>query len=60
MRQQVDYVLGHRQPDDVVVVGWAASFPLAYYWPERPTFAPTTIPTAVLFQVQYPTATTWR
>jgi hypothetical protein len=59
VRQQVDYVLAHRQPDDVVVVGWAASFPFAYYWPERPTFAPTTIPTAVLFQVQYPTATTW-
>jgi hypothetical protein len=54
VRQQVDYVLAHRQPGDVVVVGWAASFPFAYYWPERPTFAPTTIPTAVLFQVQYP------
>ena len=39
---------------EAVVVGWAASFPFAYYWPERPTFAPTTIPTAVLFQVQYP------
>jgi hypothetical protein len=54
VRQQVDYVLAHRQPGDVVVVGWAASFPFAYYWPERPTFAPTKIPTAVLFQVQYP------
>jgi hypothetical protein len=54
VRQQVDHVLAHRQPGDVVVVGWAASFPFAYYWPDRPTFAPTTIPTAVLFQVQYP------
>ena len=54
MRQQVSYVLAHRQPGDVVVVGMAASFPFAYYWPERPTFAPTTVATAVLFQVEYP------
>jgi hypothetical protein len=54
VRQQVSYVLSHRRPGDVVVVGWAASFMFAYYWPERPTFAPTTIPTAVLFQVEYP------
>jgi hypothetical protein len=54
LRQQVAYVLAHRQPGDVVVVGAAASFPFAYYWPERPTFAPTTAGTAVLFQVDYP------
>jgi Dolichyl-phosphate-mannose-protein mannosyltransferase len=54
LRQQVDYVLAHRQPGDALVVGWAASFTFAYYWPERPTFVPTTVPTAVLFQVQYP------
>jgi hypothetical protein len=54
VRQQVSYVLSHRRPGDVVVVGSAASFMFAYYWPERPTFAPTTIPTAVLFQVEYP------
>jgi hypothetical protein len=54
LRQQVSYVLAHRQPGDVVVVGNAASFPFAYYWPERPTFAPTTVGTAVLFQVEYP------
>jgi hypothetical protein len=54
LRQQVEYVVAHRQPGDVVVVGWAASFSFAYYWPERPTFAPTTVPTAVLFQVEYP------
>jgi hypothetical protein len=54
VRQQVAYVLAHRRPGDVVVVGSAASFPFAYYWPERPTFAPTTVATAVLFQVDYP------
>jgi Dolichyl-phosphate-mannose-protein mannosyltransferase len=54
LRQQVEHVLAHRQPGDVVVVGWAASFTFAYYWPERPSFAPTTISTAVLFQVEYP------
>jgi hypothetical protein len=36
------------------VVGAAASFPFAYYWPERPTFVPTTVRTAVLFQADYP------
>jgi hypothetical protein len=54
IRQQVSYVLAHRQPGDVVVVGSAASFAFAYYWPERPTFAPTTVITAVRFQVEYP------
>jgi hypothetical protein len=54
LRQQVEYVVAHRQPGDVVVVGWAASFSFAYYWPEQPTFAPTEISTAVLFQVEYP------
>jgi hypothetical protein len=54
VRQQVSYVLSHRQPGDVVVVGAAASFMFGYYWPERPSFAPTTVPTAVLFQVDYP------
>jgi hypothetical protein len=42
IRQQVAYLLAHRRPGDVVVVGPAASFAFAYYWPERPTFAPTT------------------
>jgi hypothetical protein len=54
IRQQVSYVLAHRQPGDVVVVGSAASFAFAYYWPQRPTFAPTTARTAVRFQVEYP------
>jgi hypothetical protein len=54
LRQQVAYVLAHHRPGDTIVVGWAASFPFAYYWPDRPTFTPTTIGTAVLFQVDYP------
>jgi hypothetical protein len=32
----------------------SASYPFAYYWPERPTFVPTTVGTAVLFQMEYP------
>jgi hypothetical protein len=54
LRQQVSYVLANRQPGDVVLVGAAAAFTFGYYWPQRPTFAPTTVPTAVLFQVEYP------
>jgi hypothetical protein len=54
IREQVAYVLAHRRPGDTIVVGSAASFPFAYYWPERPTFTPTTTGTAVLFQVDYP------
>jgi hypothetical protein len=54
VRQQVSYLLANRRPGDVVVVGAAASFIFGSYWPERPSFAPTTVPTAVLFQVEYP------
>jgi hypothetical protein len=54
VREQVAYVLAHHQPGDTIVVGSAASFPFAYYWPDRPTFTPTTVRTAVLFQVDYP------
>jgi hypothetical protein len=54
LRQQVAYVLSHHRPGDTIVVGSAASFPFAYYWPDRPTFTPTTAKTAVLFQVDYP------
>jgi hypothetical protein len=54
IRQQVSYLVANRRPGDVVVVGAAASFIFGYYWPDRPTFAPTTVPTAVLFQVEYP------
>jgi hypothetical protein len=56
IREQVAYVLAHRRPGDTIVVGSAASFPFAYYWPERPTLTPTTARTAVLFQVDYPRA----
>jgi hypothetical protein len=54
LRQQVAYVLDHRRPGDVVVVGPAASFAFAYYWPQRPTFVRTALPTGVLFQPEYP------
>jgi hypothetical protein len=54
IRQQVSYVLAHRRPGDVVVVGPAASFAFGYYWPERPTFVQTAAGTAVLFEVDYP------
>jgi hypothetical protein len=54
VRQQVQHVLLHRQPGDVVVVGAGASFAFGYYWPQRPTFNPATARTAVLFQVDYP------
>ena len=52
--KQVRYVLGHRQPGDAIVVGWAASFSFAYYWPEQPRFSPATNGSAVLFQVDPP------
>jgi hypothetical protein len=54
LRQQVSYLLANRRPGDVIVVAAAASFTFGYYWPQPPTFAPTTVPTAVLFQVEYP------
>jgi hypothetical protein len=54
LRQQVAFVLAQRRPGDVVVVGRNASYAFAYYWPQRPTFVPTTTGSAVLFQVEYP------
>jgi hypothetical protein len=36
------------------VVGFAASFSIAYYWPDRPTFVPTTANTAVTFMPTFP------
>jgi hypothetical protein len=53
LRQQVAFVLAHRRPGDVVVVSRNASFPFAYYWPDRPAFTPETTGSAVLFQVEY-------
>jgi uncharacterized membrane protein YoaK (UPF0700 family) len=54
VRQQVAHVLAHRHPGDVVVVGWAASYEFGYYWPDRPTFVPTTSGSTILFEVTYP------
>jgi hypothetical protein len=54
VREQVEYVLAHRQRGDVVVAGHQDAFAFAYYWPDKPTFSPTRYGTAVLFQVDYP------
>jgi hypothetical protein len=54
VKRQVAYVLDHRRPGDVVLVTFGASFSFAYYWPDRPTFVPTTVPTAVDFMPEYP------
>jgi hypothetical protein len=54
VRQQVEYVLAHRRPGDVVVPGFQDIFAFAYYWPDRPTFSPTRYATALVFQVDYP------
>ncbi len=54
VRQQVDFVLAHRRPGDVVVVGRGASFAFAYYWPDPPAFVPTRTGSAVLFQPGFP------
>jgi hypothetical protein len=54
VRDQVADVLAHRRPGDAVVVGFAATFSFAYYWPDRPTFVPTTANTAVAFMPTFP------
>jgi hypothetical protein len=54
VKRQVAYVLEHRRPGDAVMVAYGASFSFAYYWPDRPTFVPTTVPTAVNFMPTYP------
>jgi hypothetical protein len=51
---QVERVRAGRRPGDTVAVSFGASFAFAYYWPERPAFAPATAPTAVRFRVDYP------
>jgi hypothetical protein len=58
VRQQVEYVLAHRRPGDVVVPGFQDIFAFAYYWPDRPTFSPTRYATALVFHVDYPDART--
>jgi hypothetical protein len=54
VREQVQYVLAHRRPGDVVVVNHGAQFGFAYYWPEQPSFLPTDGTTAVCFRIDYP------
>jgi hypothetical protein len=54
VREQVEYVLAHRRPGDVVVVNHGAQFGFAYYWPDRPSFLPTDSSTAVRFRIDYP------
>jgi hypothetical protein len=58
VREQVEYVLAHRRPGDVVVPGFQDIFAFAYYWPDRPTFSPTRYATALVFHVDYPDART--
>jgi hypothetical protein len=54
VKGQVADVLAQRRPGDAVLVTFAASFSFAYYWPERPTFVPTTANTAVTFMPTFP------
>jgi hypothetical protein len=55
VRDQVTYIEGHRQPGDVIVVGYPASFGFAYYWPSEPTFVPKTrTEPLITFAVTYP------
>jgi hypothetical protein len=54
VKHQVADVLAQRRPGDAVLVTFAASFSFAYYWPDRPTFVPTTVRTAVTFMPTFP------
>jgi hypothetical protein len=54
VKHQVADVMAQRRPGDAVLVTYGASFSFAYYWPDRPTFVPTTAPTAVLFMPTFP------
>lgn len=54
VKDQVDGVLAQRRPGDAVLVTFAASFSFAYYWPDQPTFVPTTVNTAVTFMPTFP------
>jgi hypothetical protein len=54
VKDQVAGVLAQRRPGDAVLVTFAASFSFAYYWPDRPTFVPTTANTAVTFMPTFP------
>jgi hypothetical protein len=54
VKAQVADVLARSRPGDAVLVTFAASFAFAYYWPDRPTFVPTTVNTAVSFMPTFP------
>jgi hypothetical protein len=54
VKAQVADVLARSRPGDPVLVTFAASFSFAYYWPDRPTFVPTTVNTAVGFMPTFP------
>jgi hypothetical protein len=55
VRDQIAYVAAHREPGDVILVGFPASYGFAYYWPRAPELTigvPTG--TTVTFSVSYP------
>jgi hypothetical protein len=54
VKAQVADVLARSRPGDAVLVTFAATFSFAYYWPDRPTFVPTTVNTAVSFMPTFP------
>ena len=55
VRDETSYVRAHRGPNDVILVGYAASFGFAAYYPERPTFVRSHRPeTTLAFRVTYP------
>jgi hypothetical protein len=54
VKAQVADVLARSRPGDPVLVTFAASFSFAYYWPDRPTFVPATVNTAVGFMPTFP------
>jgi len=54
VREQLAVVAAGWRPGDAVVVNNAGTFAFAYYWPDRPTFVRTRLPTAVNFMVTYP------
>jgi hypothetical protein len=54
VKAQVADVLARSRPGDPVLVTFAATFSFAYYWPDRPTFVPTTVNTAVGFMPTFP------
>ena len=54
VREQLAVVRAHWRPGDAIVVNSAGAFAFAYYWPDRPTFIRSRLPTAVNFVATYP------